>query len=99
MATKQTPIEALTKPQRRALEILATGPKTPTEFAEQMWPDSPGWTRVYSSGQHGSSAGKAMPRTGGAYLGKLRQRGLVARAGDYDYMITRKGHDALERNE
>ena len=40
-----------------------------------------------------------MPRTGGAYLGKLRHRGLVARAGDYGYMITRKGREALEGNE
>jgi len=68
----------LTDFQIKALTILRKhGPLTPREFAEKMWPDSPGWERVHKCGPYGASKGAMMPMAGGAYLGKLRKRGLV----------------------
>ena len=48
----------------------------PSQFARLMWPDSPCWHRVYNVG-HGASRGVAMNRAAGAYLGRLRKRGLI----------------------
>jgi hypothetical protein len=63
---------------RRALTILRDyGPLTPREFAEKMWPDSPGWNRVHKCGPTGASRGRAMAESGGGFLGKLRKQGLA----------------------
>ena len=71
-------MRGLTEPQRRALEIVAEhGPIRPAQFADRMWPDSPGWQRSYKCGPWGASRGIAMARTGGAYLGKLQRRGWI----------------------
>ncbi|KKK91462.1 hypothetical protein LCGC14_2712770, partial [marine sediment metagenome] len=61
----------------QALRCLADGPLTPTQFAEKMWPHSPGWLRIVKSGNNSVVRGRGMPKAGGSYLGKLRKRGLV----------------------
>lgn len=67
----------MTDAQARALTILREhGPMMPREFAERMWPDSPGWERVHRCG-YGATKGRMMAMSGGAYLGKLHKRGLV----------------------
>lgn len=83
----------------RALAILRDWPKThdicdhirPREFAELMWPDSPGWSRCHKCGPYGSSFGAMMPKVGGGFLGKLRARGLIT----YASRLTRAGEDLL----
>jgi hypothetical protein len=83
----------------RALAILRDWPKThdicdhirPREFAELMWPDSPGWSRCHKCGPYGSSFGAMMPKVGGGFLGKLRARGLIT----YSSRLTRAGEDML----
>jgi len=81
----------------RALSILRDMCVTATEFAEHMWPDSPGWQRMSNVGTHGASAGACMPYAAGGYLGRLRKRGLV----EHDsrrglYMLTHVGTIALD---
>jgi len=51
------------------------------QFASLMWPDSDGWTTHTRCGNNGVSHGGGMNLAGGAYIGKLRQRGLVFGAG------------------
>lgn len=82
----------------RALLILREDEKNPTsermrprEFAQLMWPDSPGWNRMHRCG-YGVSAGARMPVVGGQFLGKLRARGLIGMWNE----LTPKGRKMLE---
>lgn len=71
----------LTKPQKRALQILHKhGPLHPREFARLMWPDSLGWKRMHKCGNYGASPGAMMAMVGGGYLAKLRYRGWVGQS-------------------
>lgn len=92
-------MSALTKPQRRGLEILKEhGPLTPREFAMHMWPDSPSWQKR-NRGQRGTNHSGAMagtmPMLGAKLLWKLRdlscarerETGLAAR----QWVITERG--------
>ena len=66
----------LTKPQRKALQILRDhGPIQPREFAKKMWPDSPCWRHHIKCGPSGSHRGGGMYLAAGGYLGKLGRRG------------------------
>lgn len=96
----------MTATERRLLEFLRSceQPASGTEIARQLWPDSPGWNRVFRCGQHGSTAGAAMRRLGGSYASRVaRHRGWVG----YDYgsthlrryFITSSGAKALEAEE
>lgn len=49
---------------------------SPREFAQLMWPDSPGWQRSHRCG-YGASRGAMMPKVGGGFLGRLYHRGLI----------------------
>ncbi len=88
----------MTATERRALEIVRDLSPRPRAFAQKMWPDSPGWSRMSPCG-YGVSRGAAMPRTGGAYLGKLSHKGWVTRVHasrfDASYKITAEGIAAL----
>lgn len=97
----------LTKPQRRALEILRNAEDQrllPSQFAERMWPDSPYWKHSYNVGR-GATRGIAMYRAGGAYLGRLQKLGYVhwtawGRVDNeylyHGYRLTDKGREALD---
>lgn len=63
----------------RALQIIkAYGrPIYPRDFARLMWPDSEGWQHSTKCGPKGVTRAGGMNLAGGAYLGKLAQRGLV----------------------
>lgn len=74
-----------TASQLRALTILAAhGPLRPREFAQSMWPRSPGWKSSARCGAHGSHRGGGMYLAAGGFLGKLAKRGWVRR--DYRFM-------------
>lgn len=91
------------KPSRqliRALSILVHhGDISARQFAERMWPDSPGWSRVINTGPNGATHGKGMWLAAGSYLAKLRDRGLVrAWIDDYGhrhFWITDKGLEIM----
>lgn len=86
-ASKRERSGSLSPPQQRALDILANNPGiTAGEFAEMMWPNSPGWNRQIKSGTKGVSAGRGMCKAGGSYLGRLARRGLAR------YSERLKGH-------
>lgn len=89
----------MTKSQRKALEILlAHDGMTPREFALAMWPDSPGWDRYTKCGPYGSVRGGAMPRAGGAYLGKLRRlRWAIQSTDDGLHRLSLQGFGALQK--
>lgn len=92
----------LTKPQRKALEILRDhGPLRAGAFAAIMWPDSPGWSSVTKCGPNGSTSGGGMNLAGGAYLGKLRRKGLTNRFGDRldRHRISPEGLEMLKKAE
>lgn len=83
----------------RALEILEKkGPLTAKWFAEEFWPDHPGWKRVSNIG-HGATRGVGMWFAGGGYLGKLRKAGLVTDGEHYTYRITSKGQRILKEGQ
>ena len=65
------------KARQALLIVKEAGIIRPREFAERMWPDSEGWQRMARCGPYGVTQGGGMPPAGGAYLGKLRARGLV----------------------
>ena len=87
----------MTKKQIRALTIIAAVEEIrPARFAEWMWPNSPGWTRVAKCG-HGSHRGGGMYLAAGGYLGKLRRKGWLWH-GFYDhfsYRLSDEGRRAL----
>lgn len=71
--------ETPTPAQDRALRILrAMGPLHPRAFAEQMWPDSPGWQRRSRRHDGKSGAlGACMPMLAARFLWRLRKLGLA----------------------
>jgi hypothetical protein len=73
----------LTEFQYKALQHLPVDrvhATTATEFAESMWPDSPGWKRRSKCGTRNVAVvGAAMPRMAGSHLERLRLAGLVER--------------------
>ncbi len=70
----------VTKTQLRALRIIYTSAiESPAQFAHLMWPDAEAWQRPAKCGNHGVSKGGGMRMAGGAYLGKLRKAGYVAK--------------------
>ncbi len=94
----------LTPQQRKALKILQEhGPLTPRRFAKLMWPDSPGWDVMTNCGQYGVTRGGCMNLSAGAYLGKLRKKGLVqtpAKPHSQNvFTITPLGRQELKANE
>ena len=88
----------ITETTKRALEIIRNHRITmPRQFAEFMWPDNPAWKHHTKCGPSGTAHGGGMNLAGGAYLGKLRKRGLIT--GGYNDMpirLTAKGQAALE---
>jgi hypothetical protein len=65
----------LTETQRKALLVIAANDiTTPKQFALLMWPDSHAW-RASNSQKRGFAM------SGGAYLAKLRKRGLITGTG------------------
>ena len=63
---------------RRALTILRQhGPMTASEFAREMWPESPAWNRFYKCGPSGATRGRGLVKSAGSFLGKLRKQGLA----------------------
>lgn len=61
----------------RALKIIADNEITaPSQFGELMWPDNPNWDKPGKCGR-GSGRGVGMRLASGAYLGKLKRRGLI----------------------
>jgi hypothetical protein len=91
----------LTKPQRRALEILAAADRQGMlagEVAQGLWPDSPGWRRASKGVAHGRGTavrGKTMPMVAGVLLARLRRRDLVRRDDRFAYHLTPQGQQAL----
>lgn len=88
----------LTKPQRRALEILHTyGGLHARAFALHMWPDSPGWKkRCRRRGSNTNGAiGAAMWMKGGTFLRRLERRGLVREVGGA-FLLTSSGAEHLD---
>jgi hypothetical protein len=85
----------------KALRIIADLPDfimTASEFAQFMWPDSPGWTKVSNCGTHGARRGCGMWRAGGSFLAKLEKRGLIWQIRERRYVrIAQKGLDMLEK--
>ena len=93
-ASKHDQSGALSPAQQRAMNILANNPGiTAGEFAELMWPDSPGWNRQVKSGTRSVAAGRGMCKAGGSYLGRLARRGLCY------YSERLKGHCISELGE
>jgi hypothetical protein len=70
----------------------------PGEFARLLWPDSEGWQRRSKVG-HGTTIGGGMRLAGGGFIGKLRQRGLIAGGIGYHYFLTEKGRRLLRRED
>jgi hypothetical protein len=66
------------------------------QFAGFMWPDSDGWTTHTNCG-HGVTHGGGMNLAGGAYLGRLKKRGLVTGYGNLKsrYYLTPQGEKEL----
>ena len=65
-------------PTQRALDILRRhGPMLALEFADMMWPNSPGRLKVKRVTWYGSAQGVGMHRAAAGFLGKLKVRGLV----------------------
>ena len=99
-------MKKLTDKQRKALEIVRDfgGHIWPRSFAERMWPDSPCWTKNYRCGHGSTSGGPTMAQSGGAFLAKLRRKGLLKAIyvrGSYIsyYDISDKGKKALEAGQ
>ena len=67
---------------------------SPRQFALFMWPDAAGWNRLGKCGQ-GTTRGGGMNLAGGAYLGKLKKRGLIYRYQERFY-LTDEGKVVIE---
>lgn len=96
---------SLTKPQRRALEVLAAADRQGMlagEVAQALWPDSPGWTRASKGVAHGRGTavrGKTMPMVAGVLLARLRRQNLVRRDDRFAYHLTDHGRQALNTQQ
>ena len=94
----------LTYSQYQALRILrdqgGDGTILPREFAQAMWPDSPGWQRICKAGNYGVTVGGGMNLAGGAYLGRLRQKGWTIWVSAYrGHKLSDTGRRVLEAHE
>lgn len=98
----------ITEKQRQALQIVKEhGPIRPREFAQFMWPDSPGWRHHSKCGPKGSHRGGGMYLAGGNYLGKLRKQGWIKKEyihiwgdiWDKGYILTDEGYKVLKDYE
>jgi hypothetical protein len=91
--------ESLSPKARLALSILVDhGPLRPASFARKMWPKSEGWERYSNCGPNGARTGMGVEMAGGAFLGKLRKRGLVKLVAEmygHSYKISAEGRKAL----
>lgn len=75
----------LTETWKKALGFLAAvDTTTALEFAGQMWPDSPAWSKS-RCGPVTGGRGIGMVRAGNGLLGKMRKAGLV----EQDYAVRR----------
>lgn len=92
----------LSKKSIKALKILNKysypNGLTASDFAKEMWANSPAWKRSYNTG-NGATRGKGMWLCAGSYLSKLRYKGLVYV--DYDrgyslYTLSSRGRELLE---
>src|SRR4051794_38048211 len=84
----------------RALRIVSVlgGTCSPRDFACHMWPQSPGWRKPARRVRRGVTHGTVMNTAGGAFLGRLRGRGLVDRGTDHElYVLTPAGEGFLAR--
>ena len=94
----------LTEQQEKALQILRdNGYLTARSFAEKMWSESPGWSRVKNTG-NGATCGKGMWLAAGSYLTKLVIMDFVCidfktRTGTKVYGISSKGRKKLEEQK
>ena len=82
----------------RALKIVPgadQGGIYPAEFAQEMWPDSPGYQHYHKCGPYSSVRGGMMAKVGGGYLGKLHKRGLTVRTIEGRHYLTTEGQRAL----
>ncbi len=71
----------------------------PSEFAQELWPDSPYWKVVYKAGPNGSVSGRGVVMSGGSYLAKLRRMRLVTWHGKgnrYVNILTPEGQALLK---
>ena len=96
------PAQKLSAKARRALIIVRDVPGLrPHAFARRYFAkDDPGWTRVCQCGPGGSTKGSGLVMAAGAFLAKLRHRGLVC-DGHWPkgYRITPAGVAALRRED
>lgn len=91
----------ITETTARALQILREHRiERPAQFAEFMWPDSPGWRRHWKRGRS-SARGVGMYKAAGCYLAKLVRRELVSGGTIYGtrFYLTREGLRELEQFE
>lgn len=84
----------LTKPQRRALEILDKETRSTTAhwFAQKMWPRTDeryrlSWERTHNCGVNGATTGAPMWRLGGRFLTALTKKGWVRNAHGRDRLV------------
>jgi hypothetical protein len=91
----------LTDSQYKALCILREhGKIRPREFAQAMWPNSPGWRRVSKCGPYGVTRGGGMCIAGGCYLGKLNRKGWTkCEWNGSRHSLSDAGKDVLEEHE
>lgn len=91
----------------RALQIIRDNrPGAPKEFGRLMWPDAPAWTVHTKCGPYGVTRGGGITMASGAFLGKLKKRGLItyrhvgrARYAQVEYVLTEAGKTALAEVE
>jgi len=89
----------LTETQKRALEIINRGYITHArQFGEFLWPDHPRWMTPGKCGPNGVAKGVGMQLLSGGYLGKLKQKKLIAQ-GSNGYYLTATGREALAASE
>jgi hypothetical protein len=87
----------LTEKEKQALEIIAAHKGIRAKWlAKKMWPDSIAHRASYRSGQ-GSVRGKGAWLMAGSFVGKLIKKGLAWRELEGGYKITRKGLEALAK--
>jgi hypothetical protein len=94
--------QRLTDTTVRALRLLRdVRIDSARQFARLMWPDADGWTTHTKCGAYGTTHGGGMNLAGGAYLGRLKSRGLVDGygGGRSQFSLTAEGEAALRAYE
>lgn len=89
----------MTKTEIKAIKILDVEygrELSARQFAEEMWPDSPGWDKS-TNNSYGAQRGKGMWLAAGGYLRKLQRKGLVT--ANYDSASTkwRASHEGKQK--